>query len=215
MIVILSFLLKNCQLNSQIKPMRYTTDYKEQARAKLLDASGRHAKEHGFMSSGMTGLAAAAGVTTGSLYKHFSGKSDLFVTMIKVELQRTADMYGAVDAADAAQVSRALAGYLSLSHVQHPGAGCPLPSLTTEIARADDVVKAAFEEGLQKIHANVTALTRDSDTAWAVMAQNVGAVMLARALRTEALQKELLNAVMCAGDELISRSKANPNPQLD
>jgi AcrR family transcriptional regulator len=211
MIVILSFLLKNCQLNSQRKPMRYTTDYKEQARAKLLDSSGRHAKEHGFISSGMADLAAAAGVTTGSLYKHFSGKSDLFVTIISAELQRTADMYGAVAAADPAQVSRALAGYLSLSHVQHPAVGCPLPSLTPEIARADDAVKAAFEEGLQKIHENVSALTHDSDTAWAVMAQNVGAVMLARAMHSEALQKELLNAVMCAGDELISRSMVSPS----
>jgi AcrR family transcriptional regulator len=191
--------------------MRYATDYKEQARSKLLDASGRHAKQHGFISSGMADLAAAAGVTTGSLYKHFSGKSDLFVTMIKAELQRTADMYGAVDAADPVQVSRALAGYLSLSHVLHPGAGCPLPSLTPEIGRADGAVKAAFEEGLQTIHANVTALTLDSDTAWAVMAQNVGAVMLARAMQSEALQQELLNAVLREGEELISLGKASPS----
>lgn len=189
--------------------MRYSTDYKEQARAKLLDASGRHAKQHGFISSGMTDLAAAAGVTTGSLYKHFSGKSDLFVTMIKAELLRTADMYGAVDATDPTQVARALAGYLSLRHVQHPGAGCPLPSLTAEIGRADDAVKAAFEEGLRTIHANVTALTRDSDTAWAVMAQNVGAVMLARAMQSEALQRELLTAVLNAGEQLISPGKAS------
>jgi AcrR family transcriptional regulator len=163
------------------------------------------------MSSGMADLAAAAGVTTGSLYKHFSGKSDLFVTMIKAELQRTADLYGAVDAADPAQVSRALAGYLSLGHVQHPGVGCPLPALTPEVGRADDAVKAAFEEGVQTIHANLTALTRDSDTAWAVMAQNVGAVMLARAMHSEALQHELLNAVLRAGEELIRR---DPLPDI-
>lgn len=189
--------------------MRYATDYKEQARAKLLDATGQHAKEHGFMCSGMSDLAAAAGVTTGSLYKHFSGKTDLFVSMIKTELQRTADMYGAVDAADSAQVSRALAGYLSLSHVQHAGTGCPLPSLTPEIGRSDDAVKAAFEEGLQTIHANVTALTRDSDTSWAVMTQNVGAVMLARAMQSQALQQEMLNAVRRAGEELLSLSRAS------
>lgn len=192
--------------------MRYATDYKEQARLKLLDASGRHAKQHGFISSGMADLASAAGVTTGSLYKHFNGKSDLFVTMIKAELQRTADMYGAVDAADPTQVSRAVAGYLSLGHVQHPGAGCPLPSLTPEIGRADDAVKTAFEEGLQTIHTNVTALTRDSETAWAVMAQNVGAVMLARAMHSEALQQELLNAVLRASEKLISSSQ--PSPRL-
>jgi AcrR family transcriptional regulator len=186
--------------------MRYSAEYKENARAKLVEAGGRHAKQYGFSSSGMADLAAAAGVTTGSLYKHFSGKSELFAAMVSSELKRTADMYGAVDADDPAQVSRTLGGYLSMGHVQQAGAGCPLPSLTPEIGRADDVVKDAFESGLQAIHANVTALLGDPDTAWTVMAQNVGAVMLARALRTEVLQRELLSAVRHAGEQLISRN---------
>lgn len=193
--------------------MRYPATYKEQARAKLVDASGRHAKQHGFISSGMADLAAAAGVTTGSLYKHFNGKSDLFVTMIKAELQRTADMYGAVDATDPVQVSRALAGYLTLSHVQHPELGCPLPSLTPEIGRADSDVKFAFEQGVQTIHANVNAMTGDANTAWAVMAQNVGAVMLARAMQSESLQKEVLNAVRQAGELLIRNTKPAQNKE--
>jgi AcrR family transcriptional regulator len=187
--------------------MRYTTEYKEQARTKLVEAGGRYAKQHGFNSSGMADLAAAAGVTTGSLYKHFSGKSDLFVEMITAELKRTADMYAAVDAENPVEVSRALAGYLSLSHVQHPEMGCPLPSLTPEIGRSDDDVRQAFEKGVQTIHANVSTLTGNSDTAWAVMAQNVGAVMLARAMRSEATQRELLNAVRNAGEDLISSNK--------
>ena len=184
--------------------MRYPSEYKEQARAKLVDASGRHAKQHGFISSGMADLAAAAGVTTGSLYKHFSGKSDLFVSMIKAELKRTSDMYGAVDAADPTQVSRALGGYLSLSHVQHPDMGCPLPSLTPEIGRASNEIKVAFEEGVLAIHSNVKAITGDANIAWAVMAQNVGAVMIARAMESESLQKELLKAVRLAGELLIN-----------
>jgi AcrR family transcriptional regulator len=184
--------------------MRYPTEYKEQARVKLIEAGGRHAKEHGFTSSGMADLAAAAGVTTGSLYKHFSGKSDLFAAMITAELKRTADLYAAIDPDDAAQVSQSLAGYLSLSHVQQPGAGCPLPSLTAEIGRADDDVKAAFEQGVRTIHANVEALTGDAVAAWAVIAQNVGAVMLARAMQSKSLQRELLMAVRHTGERLFS-----------
>jgi AcrR family transcriptional regulator len=187
--------------------MRYTTEYKEQARAKLVEAGGRHAKQNGFISSGMADLAAAAGVTTGSMYKHFGGKSDFFVAMITAEMQRTADLYKAVDPDDATQVTRALAGYLSMGHVQQPGAGCPLPSLTAEIGRADDMVKKAFEQGLQAIHENMKVLTGDATTAWVVMAQNIGAVMLARALHSEVLQRELLNAVLHAGEQLISSKK--------
>jgi TetR/AcrR family transcriptional regulator, transcriptional repressor for nem operon len=185
--------------------MRYRSDYKEQAREKLVAATGSHAKRHGFISSGMADLAASAGVTTGSLYKHFSGKSDLFVAMITAELKRTADLYKAVDPDDTVEVSRALAGYLSLSHVLQPGTGCPLPCLTPEIGRADGNVRAAFEHGIQAIHANVKALTGDANTAWAVIAQNVGAVMLARAMTSESLQRELLNAVRKVGEQAISK----------
>jgi TetR/AcrR family transcriptional regulator, transcriptional repressor for nem operon len=183
--------------------MRYTIEYKENARNKLIEAGGSYAKKHGFTASGMADLAAAAGVTTGSLYKHFSGKPDLFVALITAELQRTADLYKSVDPANTAQVKRALAGYLSMSHVNQPDAGCALPSLTPEISRANDEVKTAFEKGVQAIHANVSDLTGDADAAWVIMAQNVGAVMIARAMNSEVLQRELLNVVRQAGEKLI------------
>ena len=183
--------------------MRYTADYKELARAKLLDAGGRHAKQHGFISSGMADLAAAAGVTTGSLYKHFSGKSELFVAMLKAELQRTADLYGAVEPSNTQQIERTLKGYLSLNHVLQPESGCPLPSLTSEVARADEAVKEAFEQGVKTVHNNLSRLTDNPEMAWTLMAQNVGAVMLARAMQSESLQRELLNAVQQAGLQFI------------
>jgi TetR/AcrR family transcriptional regulator, transcriptional repressor for nem operon len=170
--------------------MRYTTEYKENARVKLLEASGSYAKKHGFSSSGMADLAAAAGVTTGSLYKHFNGKSDFFVALLTAELKRTADLYASVDPTDNLQVKRTLGSYLSMSHVAHPKAGCPLPSLTPEISRADDAVKEAFEKGLESIHKNVNALTGD-----------------ASAMNSEVLQRELLNAVLQAGENLISSDK--------
>lgn len=190
--------------------MRYNSEYKEQAREKLLTASGRYAKENGFISSGMVDLSSAAGVTTGSLYKHFNGKSDLFVSIIQAELKRTADMYGAVDASDPIQISRSLMGYLSLSHVNNPGEGCPLPSLTPEIGRSSDEIKQVFEEGLQAIHANVQALTGDSNAAWALMAQNVGAVMLARAMKSDALKKEVLKAVRQSGAHILAENDGAP-----
>ena len=189
--------------------MRYTPEHTERARVNLIEAGGRHAKTHGFASSGMADLAAAAGVTTGSLYKHFKGKSDLFVALISAELKQTADRYASIDPNDEAKVSQSLAGYLSMSHVQHPEAGCPLPSLTPEVARADDEAKMAFEQGVRAIHTNIEALTSDRDTAWAVIAQNVGAVMLARAMQSKSLQRELLNAVRDAGKQLLNDSKSS------
>ena len=175
--------------------MRYPKEHKEQTRTRLLESGGSHAKKHGFGGSGMDALAAAAGVTTGSLYKHFEGKSDLFAALIRAELQRTAKRFSAIAPGDLEAATKALAAYLSLNHVKHPEAGCALPSLTPEVARADESVRDAFQSGMIAIHAIVAdRFTGSSDTAWALIAQSVGAVMLARAMRDETVRRELLGA---------------------
>lgn len=175
--------------------MRYSREHKEQTRALLLESGGSHAKKHGFVASGMDSLAAAAGVTTGSLYKHFEGKSDLFAALIRAELQRTAKRFSAIAPGDFEAATKALAAYLSLNHVKHPEAGCALPSLTPEVARADESVREAFQSGMIAVHAIVAdRFTGSSDAAWALIAQSVGAVMLARAMRDETVRRELLDA---------------------
>jgi TetR/AcrR family transcriptional regulator, transcriptional repressor for nem operon len=184
--------------------MRYPKEHKDSARQRLIELGGSHAKKHGFNESGMVSLAASAGVTTGALYKHFDGKADLFTELIKAELERTAKMYDAVDPSDDASVANSLAGYLSLQHVRHPEQGCPLPSLASEVARADEAVKAAYQEGLLAIHANMKRLTGSAEAAWTLMAQNVGAVMLARAIPDENLQREILSALHKAGETVLA-----------
>jgi TetR/AcrR family transcriptional repressor of nem operon len=184
--------------------MRYPKEHKEQTRTRLLERGGSHAKKHGFAGSGMDSLAAAAGVTTGSLYKHFKGKSDLFAALIRAELQRTAKRFSAIAPGDLEAAMKALAAYLSLNHAKHPEAGCALPSLTPEVARADESVRDAFQSGMIAIHAIVAdRFTGSSDTAWALIAQSVGAVMLARAMRDETVRRELLGASVRQGAAML------------
>jgi AcrR family transcriptional regulator len=184
--------------------MRYPKAHKDASRQRLIELSGSHAKKHGFNESGMASLAASAGVTTGALYKHFDGKAGLFAALIEAELARTAQMYGGFDPADEASAAKLLAGYLSMQHVRHPEQGCPLPSLTPEIARADEATKAAFQTGLLEVHAKLERLTADPEAAWTLIAQNVGAVMLARAMSDESRQREILSVLRKAGEKLIA-----------
>jgi TetR/AcrR family transcriptional repressor of nem operon len=190
--------------------MRYPKEYKESARQKLVVASGSHAKQHGFEQTGMSDLAASAGVTTGSLYKHFEGKSDLFASLVSAELQRTAVAYAAIDASDTDGAVRAMNAYLSLQHVQHPETGCLLPALTAEVARADSAVREAFERGILDVHANVEKMTGSQDKAWTLIAQNVGAVLIARALSDEKLQRALLLALRRSAKQLLTRDSQVP-----
>ena len=184
--------------------MRYPKEHKDRVRQRLLDSSARHVKQHGFAASGVDALASAAGVTSGSLYKHFSGKSDLFASMIRAELQRTAALFANIEPGDASAAEKTLAAYLSMQHLQHPDLGCPLPALTAEIARADDAVRTAFDNGLRDVHAQLEPIAGSSARAWALMAQSVGALMLARAALDPRLQRELLEAARAEAQGLLA-----------
>lgn len=190
--------------------MRYPKEHKDTSRQRLIELGGSHAKKHGFNESGMASLASAAGVTTGALYKHFDGKADLFVALITAELKRTSQLYDSFDNDQRNGGVKSLTGYLSLQHVRHPEQGCPLPSLTPEVSRADETVKTAFQTGLVEIHTKLQRFTSTSDDAWTLMAQNVGAVMLARAILDEKLQREILSALVHAGEKLLAD---NPRPE--
>ncbi len=186
--------------------MRYPREYKQQARRNLLEHGGSHAKKHGLAGSGMDAIAAAAGVTTGSLYKHFEGKAGLFAAIVQAELERMARLYGEMPADAAGSLSGAVAGYLSMQHVSHPEQGCVLPALAAEVARADTTVRETFQEGLLAVRDALAGLTGSKESAWALIAQNVGAVMLARAMADEKIQRELLAAAKRQARTLIDES---------
>lgn len=185
--------------------MRYSKDHKGHARQRLLQASAGHAKRHGFAASDMDALAAAAGVTVGSLYKHFSGKDALFAELVSSELQRSAELFDSLPDGDTQALLKVLSGYMSLRHVELPEAGCPLPGLSAEVARAPHEVRAVFQSGLQRVHEAIARrVGGDAGLAWALIAQSVGAVLLARALRDEAAQRTLLAGVRATTAELLA-----------
>ncbi len=188
--------------------MRYPREHKGQVRGKLLADSASHAKKHGFGSSGVDALAAAAGLTIGSLYKHFANKNQLFAALISAELQRTVALFAALEPDDAEGQHKALAGYLSMAHVRSPEHGCALPSITPEVARSTDEVRTAFETGIVELKNTLARLTGSEQSAWTLIAQNVGAVMMARAMRNEDCQRELLRAVRAAGSAMLGSESA-------
>ncbi len=72
--------------------------------------------------------------------------------------------------------------------------GCVLPAMGSELARMPDEVKSIVEDGLKALHAVWDEALHDRQEAWAVIAQSVGAVILARAVKSEEAQKEILRA---------------------
>lgn len=172
--------------------MRYSAKHKQETRERILDKAGALAKEKGFGTTGIDALMAAAGLTAGGFYAHFNSKSELLSALIDRELSRSQAMF---DVPSDAALAGAVQAYLSLAHVEQPQRGCPLTSLSSEIARADDAVRNTFESRLLEIQRIVREHTQDDAEAWSLIAQAVGAVTLARAMRSRASRKALLDGV--------------------
>ena len=75
-----------------------------------------------------------------------------------------------------------------------PDNGCALPTLGAEITRADLAVRETAEHGLVRLQQAWGEVLGDPQLAWAVLAQCVGALLVARMLATPQRQEEVLNA---------------------
>lgn len=186
--------------------MRYSSDHKEGARARLVEATGALVKKNGFAATGVDGLMAAAGLTSGAFYSHFRSKSELLEAIIENEIKRSIELF-ANQSIEQSLV--AIEGYLSPAHVAHPESGCAVPSLTPEISRSGESTKRVFEDGMLGLKEQIKNLVKDDAKAWSIMAQLVGAVMVARGLHSEHAQRALLKGVTQQVKQILK--DASPN----
>jgi len=174
--------------------MRYTRTHKEETRKKLLDASSAIAKKGGFSSTGVDALMSSIGLTGGAFYSHFHSKQELFGAIVEQEMQKSCDMMAGHRESPENHVAKCVRDYLSTFHAVTPEVGCILPTLGAEIARAEPAVRQAVEQALKQTQQSWSARTGDADAAWALIAQLVGALVVARTVESEKTRKEILAA---------------------
>ncbi len=175
--------------------MRYQEGYKEQKRRDLLKAAGAAAKKNGFAATGVDALAEAAGVTSGSVYAHFGSKAGLLDAMIVNEMERSRSRWARnPERSGATWLKEEAVRYLSRAHIDHPESGCLMPTLAADVARAPASTRRVFEEQLQLAQAEIADRVGDGEKAWQFLSQIVGAMVLARAVVSEDVQAEILDA---------------------
>lgn len=187
--------------------MRYPPGHKQDTREKLVRAGAALAKRGGFAGSGVDALARAAGVTSGAFYKHFDGKDALLGAICKTELDTTRGWFAAIEPGSEEQVLHAVDAYLSVAHLRAPTDGCMLPALAAEIGRAPQATRAVFERAFSELVSAVAEKVGDRAIASALVTHCVGAVTLARALATEAAQREVLQSAREGARRLLARSE--------
>lgn len=174
--------------------MRYSPAHKEETRRRLIESASSIAKEGGFETTGVDTLMAGIGLTGGAFYSHFPNKKALFETVVVEEIRKSAAMMAGDEHSPADHAAKIFRSYLSTFHALHPEAGCVLPALGAEIARAGPEVRAAAERELKAGHKEWEARVGNADDAWAGAALCVGALVLARTVESEHTRKEILAA---------------------
>ncbi|MDR3005253.1 MAG: TetR/AcrR family transcriptional regulator [Acidovorax sp.] len=186
-------------------------------RAGIVDAAARLYREHGLAGVGVADITRDAGLTHGGLYRHFESKDALAREACLHAFDWTITPLAALDgphgdgeADPQARLQALVHGYLSSSHRDHPGEGCPAAALAVDAARAGPEMSEVFAQGVEgNIQRFARALrpTQPADvdpqrpltpeeraTTIATLATMVGGLVLARATAAgnPALSEEIL-----------------------
>lgn len=174
--------------------MRYSKTHKDETRRKLMDSSRALVKKGGFDTTGVDRLMSSIGLTSGAFYSHFPSKQALLEAVIQEEMDHSVGMLAASPDLNADSLIKSLRLYLSHAHALHPEAGCVLPALGAEIGRSPPEVRVIVEEGLKKLQSGWASRFGSEEAAWAIVSQCVGALVLARSVKTEKTRSEILAA---------------------
>ncbi|HEX7643313.1 MAG TPA: TetR/AcrR family transcriptional regulator [Burkholderiaceae bacterium] len=175
--------------------MRYPPGHKAEKRKELIQQSSALMKQGGYAATGIDKLMEASGVTSGAFYSHFASKAELLQALIPYELQLSRTAWESNPHTEpAAWLDFELERYLNIKHVRHPDAGCMLPSLGAEIARADETTRKLFEAEMEHGSAVLEQKLGSAELAWAFICQLVGAILIARAMPSKDAQLAVLES---------------------
>jgi TetR/AcrR family transcriptional repressor of nem operon len=181
--------------------MRVSREKAAENRERIIETASALFRAKGFGGIGVADIMKAADLTHGGFYGHFDSKDDLVAEASRCAMARAATNWGNVVAsAPDEPLAALLRHYLSPRHRDEPEKGCAFAALSADAARSSKPVRNAFADGLealieilaQSVPGRSKAARRRK--AVAAMAELVGALMLARAVRGTPLSDELLEA---------------------
>jgi len=185
--------------------MRHSKAEKRKTHKRIVALASRRFREQGLAGIGIADLMKEAGLTVGGFYKHFNSRDALVAEAVGLALELWKNQVDAT-ASDGLPVTyeSLVDEYLSETHRNHPGAGCPIGALAGDLARSDKRTRALVS---RKIRDNVELLVtlirktkgmdegRARSQAVLTYCALVGAIGMSRAVSDERLSREILKTV--------------------
>ncbi len=189
--------------------MRYPSERKAETRHAVLKAAACELRERGFYGVGVDRLSAAAGVTSGAFYSHFSSKEDVLGSVIDANLGRPFIEPEDGDLTTRRERLRAyLRGYISVEHRDAPGQGCVIPALSADVARSGLDVRTIYQERMVEFVDKIARLMKGSPgarekKAWTLLSLTAGAMLIARALADKDQAAKVIDAALKSALEIV------------
>lgn len=182
--------------------MRYDPEHKERTRRKVVSEAAAAIRQHGPDRIGVADLMAKAGLTHGGFYAHFKSKDDLVgeavSEMFDERYQRLLSHIEDLPPGEA--LATLVDRYVCARHRDGIAEGCPMPSLSGDLARQPIAARRRFEAGAERLAHTIAGLLRaqgrpqPEQLAASILAEMVGAVALSRAVAEPKLSDEILKS---------------------
>lgn len=182
---------------------RVSQQQTDQNRIAIEKASARLFREKGLHGVSVAEVMAAAGLTHGGFYGHFSSKDGLAAVACANAFAHSSARWDQrfTELPEREDRRRAyVEGYLATATRDRPGSSCTAAALAGDVARADAdaPVRAAYLDGVKAMVTRLASLQPDAGSpaaeqrALADVATLVGALLLSRATKGDPISEALL-----------------------
>jgi TetR/AcrR family transcriptional repressor of nem operon len=177
--------------------MRYSRTHKEQTRIRIVASAAEQLRAAGVNGIGVADLMRGAGLTHGGFYAHFESKEALVAESISAAMEQTISrLRSAAETAPRGRGRRAIAEtYLGTAHRDHVERGCAIAALGSDVARMSPSTKGIVEARLEEMIALLDEFASGRSDARpksiTMLATLVGALVMARTVRSKALSEEI------------------------
>ncbi|MCF5511244.1 MULTISPECIES: TetR/AcrR family transcriptional regulator [Pseudomonas] len=192
--------------------MRYSQDHKAQTHQRIIKEASVRFRRDGIGATGLQPLMKALDLTHGGFYAHFKSKDEL----VEKALQAAAaelDTHCAMLFSQEQPLHAFIDSYLSEWHRTSPDQGCPLPTMSWEIAqrgRPSPTTDTVLGTRLQQIEATLHS-PNAGEQSLIMMSTLVGALVLARSVENPELATRILEVVSEQLKTVGEKGRVNPN----
>jgi TetR/AcrR family transcriptional regulator, transcriptional repressor for nem operon len=199
--------------------MRKSKAETAKTRRRIVEVASEVIRNQGIDATGVAEIMAAAGLTHGGFYRHFSSKEELVTEALA--MSRKDFVAGTVDAANqgAEAVLKHFQQYASPGYRDDIGGTCPLAANGSEIVRADAKTRHLATEGFRLIFEKAAPFMRSqgdeaqTETAISVLTNMIGALTMSRMVDDPALSEKILQVTRRRIANAIDVSPSKPKPR--